>query len=95
MSFGTGIWVVQAMRKHRKELNARKGDPYFEKEVSTETMYGKFEDHKKMSPEQFNAFKVKIAQEETKRLKKLILIFGCIGLVILSGIAYVLFYYNF
>lgn len=93
MSFGTGVWVVQLMRKHRKDLNARKSEAYFDKNVDNDKIYRKFEDHKKMSPAQFAAFKAKVEQQEANRLKRLTITFGIALVIIVTAVVYFLFYY--
>lgn len=87
---GSAAAMVQSIRNNAKQLAKRNN--YFEKDVLSK--YGtpaKVVDHKKMSPEQFEAFKKEIKQKELGRQKKLALIFGSIMLVIIGGIYYFLF----
>lgn len=89
---GSAAAMIQSIRNNAKQLAKR--DKYFEKDVtSSNGNYGKIIDHKKMSPEQFEAFKLKLRQNELRRQKNLAIVFGSIMLVIIAVLIYFLFYY--
>ncbi|AFL81899.1 hypothetical protein Aeqsu_2441 [Aequorivita sublithincola DSM 14238] len=89
---GSAAAMIQSIRNNAKQLANRKN--YFEKDVSSK--YGtstKVVDYKKMSPAQFVAFKQKLKENELRRQKNLVFVFGSIMLVILAIIIYFLFYH--
>ena len=90
MSGGAGhIFSMIASLKHNKR--SRKN--LFDKNVSENNEnYGKIVDYKKMSPEQFETFKLKLKQNELRRQKNLAIIFGSIMAVIIGGMVYFLFF---
>ncbi len=89
---GSALAMAQTLKNNAKQLAKR--DKYFEKGVTPSIgNYGKIIDHKKMSPEQFEAFKLKLRQNELRRQKNLAIIFGSIMLVIIAVLIYFLFYH--
>lgn len=91
MGFGSS-GMIQSIRNNAKQLVKRKS--YFEKDIDSKSSNSKkIVDHKKMSPAQFVAFKQQLKENELRRQKRLIVIFGGVMTIILSAIIYFLFYY--
>lgn len=91
MSGGAGhIFSMIASLKHNK----RNRKNLFDKDVDEHNEnYGKIIDYKKMSPEQFEAFKRKLRQKEIERQKRLTIVFGSVMIVIVAALVYLLFFY--
>jgi hypothetical protein len=91
MSGGAGhIFSMIASLKHNK----RNRKNLFDKDVDEHNEnYGKIIDYKKMSPEQFEAFKRKLRQKEVERQKRLTIVFGSVMVVIVAALVYLLFFY--
>jgi len=91
MSGGAGhIFSMIASLKHNK----RNRKNLFDKDVDEHNEnYGKIIDYKKMSPEQFEAFKQKLRQKEIERQKRLTIVFGSVMIVIVAALVYLLFFY--
>jgi hypothetical protein len=91
MSGGAGhIFSMIASLKHNK----RNRKNLFDKNVEEHNEnYGKIIDHRKMSPQQFEAFKLKLRKAELRRQKRLTLVFGSVMTVIVGVIIYFLFFY--
>lgn len=89
---GSTAAMVQAIRNNAKQLTKRKN--YFEKDVSSGYKKStKFVDYKKMSSQEFEMFKNKLKKEESRRMKKLVLVFGSVMSVIIGIVIYLLFFY--
>jgi hypothetical protein len=89
---GSAAAMAQSIRNNAKQLAKRNN--YFEKGVSSK--YGtstKIVDYKKMSPAQFVAFKQKLKENELRRQKKLVIVFGSVMLAIIGILIYFLFYH--
>lgn len=88
---GSAAAMVQSIRSNAKQLSKRK--KYFEKEVSAISESStKIVDYKKMSPEKFMAFKQKLKENESRRQKKLAIVFGSLMFVIIAVLIYFLFF---
>ncbi len=88
---GSALAMAQTLKNNAKQLAKR--DKYFEKGVASSIgNYGKIVDYKKMTPEQFEAFKLKLRQNELKRQKRLAIIFGIIMIVVVGTLIYFLFF---
>ncbi|PHR12356.1 MAG: hypothetical protein COA40_08850 [Aequorivita sp.] len=89
---GSALAMAQTLRNNAKQLV--KLDKYFEKDITpSNSSYGKIIDYKKMSPEQFEAFKQKLRQKEIERQKRLTIVFGSVMIVIVAALVYLLFFY--
>jgi len=89
---GSALALAQTLKNNAKQLAKR--DKYFEKGVSPSIgNYGKIVAYKKMSPEQFKAFKLKLRQNELRRQKNLAILFGGLMLIIISILIYFLFFH--
>ena len=91
MSFGgSALAMMQTLKNNAKQLAKRKG--YFDKNKPSYSTYGKFVDHKKMSPEDFEAFKLKLKKNELRRQIKLGVVSGIAVIIIVSTVVYFLYY---
>ena len=90
---GSAAAMIQSIRGNRAQLNSKRRDGYFEKDVDKMVSRGKFEDHKKMSPAQFAAFKAQVKQREADNLKRLTISFGIAVVIIVSAGVYFMFYF--
>ncbi len=89
---GSAAAMIQSIRNNAKQLAKRNN--YFEKDVPSK--YGtptKIVDYKKMSPAQFEAFKKKLKENELRRQKHLVIVFGSVMLLIICVLIYFLFYH--
>ncbi|MCB0465613.1 MAG: hypothetical protein KDC78_08060 [Aequorivita sp.] len=89
---GSAAAMIQSLRNNAKQLAKRNN--YFEKDVPSK--YGtstKIVDYKKMAPEQFEAFKLKLRQNELRRQKHLAIVFGSIMSIIVGVLVYFLFFH--
>lgn len=85
--------MIQSIRANRAQLKSQNQKGYFEKDVDNVESYGKFEDHKKMTPEQFAAFKAQVKQREAENTKRLAITFGIAVVIIVSGVVYFMAYF--
>ena len=83
--------MIQSMRSNRAQLNSQNKKGYFEKDVEKIEGYGKFEDHKKMSPAQFTKFKAEVKQRDADNARRLAITFGVSMLIIVGLVVYFLF----
>ncbi len=89
---GSAAAMVQSIRNNAKLLAKRNN--YFEKGLAKKYKTStKIIDYKKLSPAQFEAFKQKLKEDESRRQKKLAIVFGSVMLVIISGFVYLLFFH--
>ena len=89
---GSALAMAQTLKNDAKQLAKR--DKYFEKGVAPSIgNYGKIVDYKKMSPEQFEAFKLKLKQNEIRGQKNLAIVFGGLMILIIGVLIYFLFYH--
>ena len=87
---GSAAAMVQSIRNNARQLAKRNN--YFEKDVPSK--YGtstKIVDYKKMPPHEFEAFKQRLKENELRRQKRLIIVFGSIMIIIIGASAYLLF----
>lgn len=90
MLFGGNAQSMITSLKNNKRSRKNK----FEKDITeTNDNFGKIVDYKKMSPEQFETFKLKLKKNELRRQKNLAIVFGGLMLVIVSILIYFLFYH--
>ena len=88
---GSAAAMIQSIRNNAKQLAKR--ESYFEKDVETRYKNSpKIVDYKKMSPDKFAAFKQKLKENEYRRQRHLITVFGIIMLIIIVGMIYFLFF---
>lgn len=88
---GSAAAMIQSLKNNRNQL--RKRDKYFDKDANPMgSSYGKLEDHKKMTPYEFKAFQKKLQQNDAKRMRKLLLVFGSLMLFITAVALYLLFF---
>lgn len=90
---GSTQGMIQSIRANRAQLNSKKKKGYFEKDVESVEGYGKFDDHKKMSPAQFAKFKAKVKQREAANAKRLGISFGIAVVLLISIVVYFLVYF--
>ena len=94
MGFGGSVAsMIQSLRGNRAQLNSQNKKGYFEKDVESVETYGKFEDHKKMSPAQFAAYKAKVKRREAGNKKRLAITFGLVVVILVSAFFYFLLYF--
>lgn len=91
MSGGAGhIFSMIASLKNNK----RNRKSLFEKDViELNVHYGTIEDYKKLSSQEFEAFRKKLKENELNRQKRLWMVFGGIMIVIIITLSYFLFFY--
>ena len=91
MSGGAGhIFSMIASLKHNK----RNRKNIFDKDVNGRNeAYGKIEDYKKLSTEEFAEFQQKLKEDERKRQIRTVLIFVSVMIVITAIILFFLFFY--
>jgi uncharacterized protein with NAD-binding domain and iron-sulfur cluster len=89
---GSALAMMQTLRNNAKQLAKRNN--YFEKGVPSKYgNAGKIVDYRKMTPEQFQAFKRKLKENELRRQKHLVIVFGGVMLVVVGVICYFLFFH--
>lgn len=91
MSFGGSVHAMIVSLKNNK----RKRTTIFEKDIiENNSAYSKFTDTKKMSPLEFKRFQEKLLKERKQSRKRFLIVFGCTMVLILSVLAYFLFYFS-
>lgn len=85
--------MIQSIRANRAQLKSQNKKGYFEKDVENVDSYSDFDDHKKMTPAQFAAFKAEVKQREVDNKKRLTITFGIALVLIVSAIVYFLAYF--
>ena len=90
MGFGGSVAaMMQSLKANKAQLkNSR---TYFEKDKNYAKTYGDFVDHKKMTPDQFEAFKNKLQQEKKEHQKKVFITISIITLISVCLVALLLF----
>ncbi|PVW14713.1 hypothetical protein DDV96_09360 [Marixanthomonas spongiae] len=80
--------MIQTLKNNRRDRITK-----FDKGVDEASpMYGKFVDHKKMSPEAFADFQQKLKETNRKNRRRLFITFGTVMVVIIAIIIYFLFF---
>ncbi len=89
MSFGGSAMSMIASLKHNKRTRTSR----FDKNGTplTESGYGEFTDHKTISKEDLAKLRQKLIQEKKQTLKKQVLVFGSIMLVIIAVFWWLMF----
>ncbi|HBY66992.1 MAG: hypothetical protein CMC07_04585 [Flavobacteriaceae bacterium] len=89
---GSALAMMQTLKNNAKQLAKRKR--YFDKNKASYSTYGKFVDHKKMSPEQFATFQKQLKENNANNRRRLLLVFSAVMLLILAVIIYFLYFFE-
>lgn len=90
MSFGGSVAAMIQSLKANKRTRTTMFEKDFEKQ---QTIYGKFQDHKKMSSQAFELYRKRLQLEEQNSQRKFYITFGIVMLVFLSVGIYFLFFF--
>lgn len=89
---GSALAMMQTLKNNAKQLAKRKR--YFDKNKASYSSYGKFVDHKKMSPKEFITFQEKLKANNRQNRRRLLFVFSAVMLLILAVIIYFLFFFE-
>ncbi|UAB80323.1 hypothetical protein INR76_09355 [Marixanthomonas sp. SCSIO 43207] len=88
---GSALAMIQTLKNNAKQLASR--NKYFDKKTDSQSVYGKFIDHKKMSPKEFEEFKKKLKTEASLQHKKVVITYGIVISLTVGLAVYFLYFY--
>ena len=91
MGFGQGgVERVKSVKMNRAQLNNRKRKGNFKSPQDSDKIFRDFEDHTRMSPEDFETFKKELSLKVRKRTRVFYLTLGITVVIVIPFVIYLM-----